>query len=57
MAEQISSVPYCSLGDSFRPMLQRPVWFICERWGHTVIPGDSDFRCSCRNCLELIRAT
>ena len=44
------------LGDQFRTMLQRPAWFVCERCGHTVIPGDSDFKCSCRNCQESIRA-
>jgi hypothetical protein len=56
MAEQKVRCPYCILGDQLRPMLQRPAWFVCEQCGHTVIPEDSDFKCSCRKCLELNRA-
>jgi hypothetical protein len=56
MTEQIVRCPYCILDDQFRPMLQRSVWFICEQCGHTVIPEDPDFKCSCRECLVLKRA-
>ena len=56
MDEKILRCPYCVVGDQLRPMLQRPVWFICEQCGHTVIPEDRDFRCSCRKCLELNQA-
>ena len=45
-----------ALRDRFRPMLQRPAWFICEQCGHVVIPEDSDFKCSCHNCLKVKRA-
>ena len=53
MDEEITSCPYCLLGDQPRPMLQRPAWFICENCGHTVIPDDPDFKCSCGNCGKL----
>jgi hypothetical protein len=56
MTEQVVCCPYCALGDLFRPMLQRPAWYVCEQCGHTVIPEDPDFKCSCRDCLELKRA-
>jgi hypothetical protein len=56
MAEQIVRCPYCILDDQFRLMLQRPAWYVCERCGHTVIPDDPEFKCSCRKCLELHRA-
>jgi hypothetical protein len=52
MLLDIVCCPYCILGDQFRPMLQRPLWFICEHCGHIVIPGDFDFRCACRKCEE-----
>jgi rubrerythrin len=55
MAEQILRCPYCILGNDFRPMLQRPDWYVCEQCGHTVIPVDPEFKCSCRKCLELNR--
>jgi len=53
MAEQIGRCPYCVLGNDFRPMLQRPAWYVCEQCGHTVIPGDPDFKCFCQKCGEL----
>ena len=56
MADRIVRCPYCVLGDDFRPMLQWPFWLICEQCGHVVILEDPDFRCSCRNCLNLRRA-
>jgi hypothetical protein len=56
MADQIVGCPYCMLGDQREPMLQRPGWSVCEQCGHVAIPEDPDFKCSCRNCLELRRA-
>jgi hypothetical protein len=47
MAEQVVRCPYCVLGDHFRPMLQRPEWYVCEQCGHTMIPDDPEFKCSC----------
>jgi hypothetical protein len=56
MAEQIVRCPYCMLGDQGKPMLQRPTWCVCEQCGHTVIPDDPGFKCSCRKCLAMRRA-
>jgi hypothetical protein len=57
MAEQIVRCHYCILGDDFRPMLPKPGgWFICQKCGHTVEPGDPDFGCFCQKCRELKRA-
>ena len=56
MPEDIVRCPYCVLGDQFRPMLRRPLWFICEQCGHTVIPEDPDFECACPKCGEKKRA-
>jgi len=56
MAEQIIRRPYCMLGDQSRPMLQRSEWFICEQFGHVVIPEDPDFKCCCRNGPKVKRA-
>jgi len=56
MAAQIVRCPYCILGDQGKPMLQRPTWYVCEQCGHTVIPDDPGFKCSCRKCIALRRA-
>ena len=56
MTEQVVRCPYCLLADEFRPMLQRPGWFICEQCGHALLPGDPDFKCACGRCMELNRA-
>jgi len=56
MTEQVVRCPYCLLGDEFRPMRQRPEWFICEQCGHVLLPGDEDFKCACGRCTELNRA-
>jgi hypothetical protein len=55
MADPIVRCPYCMLSDEHKPMLQRPGWHVCEQCGHTVIPEDKDFKCSCRNCLRIGR--
>jgi hypothetical protein len=54
--QHIIRCPYCVLGDEFRPMVQRPGWFVCEVCCHTVLPGDPAFKCTCPNCLKLHRA-
>jgi hypothetical protein len=56
MADEVVRCRYCALDDGFRPMLQRPSWFICEQCGHVVIPDDPGFKCSCPKCLEINRA-
>lgn len=56
MADKSVRCPYCVLDDQFRPMLERPDWFICEQCGHVEIPKDPDFKCSCPNCLKVNRA-
>jgi rubrerythrin len=56
MSDQVVRCPYCLLADQFRPMLQRPDWFICEQCGHVLLPDDPDFRCACSTCMELNRA-
>jgi hypothetical protein len=48
--------PYSLLGDNFRPMLQRPQWFICEQCGHEMLPDDLGFKCSCQKCAQSNRA-
>ena len=56
MTDNVVRCPYCVFDDQFRPMLKRPIWYICEQCGHTVIPHDPDFKYSCRKCLKLNRA-
>jgi hypothetical protein len=57
MAEQIARCSYCILGDDFSPMLPRQEgWFFCLECGHTVMPDDPNFKCSCRKCTEMNRA-
>jgi hypothetical protein len=49
-AQLIVRCPYCVLADDFRPMLERPGWFICQQCGHTILRHDPDFKCRCQNC-------
>ena len=51
--DDIVRCPYCVLGDNFRPMLERPGWYVCERCGHTILPYDREFLCKCRRCQQL----
>ena len=55
MSEMVVRCPYCFVGEQFRPMLQKPGWFVCEQCGHIMLPGDPDFKCRCQECLELKR--
>jgi hypothetical protein len=57
MAEQVTRCPYCVEGYDFRPMVHRPEGrFVCRKCGHSAMPGEPDFKCSCRKCAELKRA-
>ena len=47
MVDRIVRRPYCALDNGPRPILQRPEWYVCEQCGHTVIPDDPEFKCSC----------
>jgi hypothetical protein len=54
MPDEIVRCPYCVQGEDFRQMLSRPLgWFLCPKCGHTVKPGDLQFKCSCRKCAEM----
>ncbi len=48
--------PFCVLGEEFRP-LQRTsqMIYVCAKCGHTNIPSDPYFECSCTKCLEMRR--
>lgn len=54
MTEQmIVRCPYCVLGDNFRPMLAKDGgWFVCQKCGHSAMPGKPDFECYCQKCGE-----
>ena len=57
LAAQVVRCPYCVLGDDFRRMLPRAEgWFICQKCGHTAMPGEPEFRCFCQKCGESNRA-
>ncbi len=48
--------PYCVSGIEFRPMIAyEDGRFVCRECGHTARPGDPDYRCSCRKCIERCR--
>src|ERR1700727_525526 len=44
--------PYCVDGNHGKPMVERfgGTWFRCGQCGHVVMPTESDFECTCRNC-------
>jgi hypothetical protein len=46
--------PYCVLDDEFRAMIVRPGGrCVCDKCGHSAVPSDKEFTCSCRKCFEL----
>ena len=46
--------PYCVLDDEFRQMISiLNGRFVCSKCGHSAIPSDESFKCSCWRCLEL----
>ncbi len=48
--------PYCVLDDDFRPMVAHlDGRYICAKCGHLANPRDKDFRCSCPECVQVIR--
>jgi hypothetical protein len=47
---EIVRCPYCVLANEFRPMVERPGWYICERCGHTILNDDPQFKCRCQRC-------
>jgi hypothetical protein len=57
MLTEIVRCPYCVLGGSFRPMLQRSEEsFVCLGCGHTTIRNDAGAKCSCVRCYEMNQA-
>jgi hypothetical protein len=50
--------PYCMAGIDFRPMIAyKDGRFVCRDCAHTVRPGLAVYKCTCRRCLRLSRAT
>ena len=48
--------PYYILGIEFRPMIAyKDGRFVCRDCAHTVRPGDPNYRCTCRRCIEISR--
>jgi hypothetical protein len=48
---------YCISGLDFNLMIaHKDGRFICRDCAHTVRPGMSDYRCTCRPCLKLRKA-
>ena len=51
MTMTVVRCPHCVSDSGFRPMIAR--WdgrFVCNRCGHSAIPGGEDFKCSCWKC-------
>lgn len=45
--------PYCLIGIEFRPMIAyKDGRFVCRDCAHTVRPGVTGYRCTCRHCLR-----
>ena len=50
--------PYCMAGIEFKPMVSyKDGRFVCEQCAHTVRPGVPEYRCTCRNCLKMLKLT
>jgi hypothetical protein len=46
--------PYCVSDDEFRRMIARVDGrFVCNKCGHSAVPKDKHFECSCRKCFQL----
>ena len=57
MLPEMVRCPYCVMGGSFRPMLQRSESsFVCLGCGHTTTPEDAQAKCSCARCYEMNQA-
>jgi hypothetical protein len=45
--------PYCTAGTDFVPLrAYKDGRFVCDECAHTVRPGESGYRCICRNCIK-----
>ena len=54
MTMTVVRCPYCVSDDEFRQMIARSDGrFVCNKCGHSAIPDDKDFKCSCWKCFEL----
>jgi hypothetical protein len=43
--------PYCTVGPDFTPLkAYTDGRFVCDKCGHTVRPGEPNYRCTCRDC-------
>jgi hypothetical protein len=50
--------PYCFTGGDFRVMTAyKDGRFLCRDCAHTVRPGVPEYRCTCRNCLKMLKLT
>ena len=48
MTMTVVRCPYCVSDDEFRQMIARSDGrFVCNKCGHSAIPDDKDFKCSC----------
>jgi hypothetical protein len=48
--------PYCVYLDEFKIMIPQGSYFVCEKCGHIVVPGASNYECACQKCKQLNRA-
>ena len=45
--------PHCMAGIEFRPMIAyKDGRFVCRDCAHTVRPGITEYRCTCRSCFR-----
>jgi hypothetical protein len=45
--------PHCSTGIEFRPMISyKDGRFVCRDCAHTVRPGVTEYKCTCRPCVR-----
>ena len=51
--------PYCTQVDKPHVMSKRfdGAWYRCNKCGHTIIPSEVQFHCSCLNCSKLQNGT
>jgi hypothetical protein len=48
--------PHCMVGIELRPMIAyKDGRFVCRDCAHTVRPGVSEYKCTCRPCLRATR--
>ena len=50
--------PHCMAGIDFRSMIAyKDGRFVCRDCAHTIRPGITEYKCTCRPCLRLSRKT